>query len=376
MSQRVTLDDTDMRARMRPLRHVVRSAAYAPRPGAAHSRKLFQDIGMVDGFQLPQEFTKSTTHTPMLKASVAGRKNASPTKMVDVAHRRSYHVAAHKPEHSKVLRRESFIPSPVITEPFIERTFEPAPKVQRMKMPRLSKKTGMFGILSKSLFRLLPARQKLLVGLAAIVFLIGSGVTLSGLRTNHLGQIGAAKASVAAAVPATTTNSTDGAPSTAPVTTDTLRSYQVAPEAPRYIRIAKYGVIARVLQVGVTKDGALATPSNVFDSAWYRDSALPGNPGATLIDGHVSSWETNGVFYDIKNLVAGDSIEIEKGDGAKLEYSVVKVTRFPKDAVDMKSLMIPITAGTSGLNLITCGGKYDKESNQFSERIAVYATLK
>jgi sortase (surface protein transpeptidase) len=133
--------------------------------------------------------------------------------------------------------------------------------------------------------------------------------------------------------------------------------------------------MARVLQVGITKDGALATPSNVFDSAWYKQSAKPGQPGATLIDGHVSSWTTNGVFYGIKKLVAGDTITIERGDGTKLDYSVVKTMTYQADAVDMASLIKPVTAGKSGLNLITCGGKYDTKSGEFTQRIAVFATL-
>jgi sortase (surface protein transpeptidase) len=221
----------------------------------------------------------------------------------------------------------------------------------------------------------MPLQQRALTGLAAVVLLAGTGLSLSQFHANHLGKLGAAQASIAKAVPATTTDSSDTAPSTAPVTADTLRSYQVAPDAARYIRIGKLGVVARVLQVGVTKDGALATPSNVFDTAWYQASAKPGQPGATVIDGHVSSWTTDGVFHDIKRLAAGDTIEIERGDGTKLSYSVANVVTYPKDAVDMKALLLPVTTGKSGLNLITCGGKYDSKSGEFSERVAVFAIL-
>jgi hypothetical protein len=41
----------------------------------------------------------------------------------------------------------------------------------------------------------------------------------------------------------------------------------------------------------------------------------------------------------------------------------------------MNALMKPVTSGKSGLNLITCGGKYDSKSGEFTQRIAVYASL-
>jgi sortase (surface protein transpeptidase) len=130
-----------------------------------------------------------------------------------------------------------------------------------------------------------------------------------------------------------------------------------------------------VLQVGVTTSGALATPSNVFDTAWYTGSAKPGQPGATLIDGHVSSWTTKGVFYGIKTLVAGDTIQIVKGDNSVLTYKVVKTQVYPAGTVDMQAAVTPVIAGQSGLNLITCTGQVIKGTSEFNQRELVFATL-
>lgn len=95
-----------------------------------------------------------------------------------------------------------------------------------------------------------------------------------------------------------------------------------------------------------------------------------------MIDGHVSSWSTNGVFFNLKKLAAGDTIQITKGDGTELAYSVAKVVAFDADKVDMPSLMQSADSSKSGLNMITCGGKYDSKSKEFTQRIAVYAILK
>jgi LPXTG-site transpeptidase (sortase) family protein len=146
----------------------------------------------------------------------------------------------------------------------------------------------------------------------------------------------------------------------------------VAPDLPRYIKIPKLGVNARILQAGVTSSGALGTPSNVYDAAWYTGSAKPGQPGATLIDGHVSSWTTHGVFYNLKKLVAGDTIQVQRGDGQILTYQVVKSQTYQDDKVDMQAAMTPVVAGQPGLNLITCTGQVKPGTSEFNQRIVVF----
>lgn len=216
----------------------------------------------------------------------------------------------------------------------------------------------------------------MLSGLALLLFIVGVGVSLSGFRTNAAAQVAIAKAAHAGSTTTTTTGGNDGvAPSTARVTLSDLKNYHVAADEARYITIPKLAVFARVLVAGTTKSGAMATPSNVFDTARYNGSAKPGQPGATVIDGHVSSWTTDGVFHDIKKLTAGDTIELQRGDGKKLNYTVVQTVTYDANKVDMKSLLQPVGSAASGLNLITCGGKYDSKSGEFTQRVAVFAVL-
>lgn len=341
MPGKVTIDDADMRARLRrPLHHA--QPGYARRAAPTHSRKLFQDVQPVNTAEVLQKIQELQAHQK--------------PKVRSTLHSQAAVVVPHRPQPSLVLMRPAY--SRVTTYAQQSATQQPAVVVSwRHRLWRL------------------PSRRIVLHSLAALVLVVGTSVSWQQIRNNAAAKAQAAQASVARAVDATSTNKQSSAPSTAKVDHDTLLSYQVAPDAARYIRIPKLNVWARVLQVGVTKDNALATPSNVFDTAWYKNSAKPGQPGATLIDGHVSSWTTNGVFYGIKDLSAGDNIEIEKGDGTKLEYTVVKTTTYPADNVDMKSLLQPVAAGQSGLNLITCGGKYDSKAGEFTQRIAVYASL-
>jgi sortase (surface protein transpeptidase) len=388
MPGRVMLDDMEMRARMRPLRHAAGPAAYVRRPVPEPSHKLFQDVAEVHEFEFPAALSQ-----PSQVMDVSGNRAPMDMESAKAPARQVFSIAPRKTEASQVLRRESFSEAikfkPIARDfepeqqaetffirttprPELHHSFEPPAKQKSTLLIGLRHKPGVVVLKVKRTVRAMPLQQRVLTGLAALVLILGTGISLSGVFANNNAKLQASKASLVAA---TTTNSDDSAPSTTPITSDTLRAYKVAPDAARYITISKLGVMARVLQVGVTQDGSLATPSNVFDSAWYKQSAKPGQPGATLIDGHVSSWTTNGVFYGIKKLVSGDTITIERGDGTKLDYSVVKTMTYQADAVDMASLMKPVTTGKSGLNLITCGGKYDTKSGEFTQRIAVYATL-
>jgi sortase (surface protein transpeptidase) len=170
-----------------------------------------------------------------------------------------------------------------------------------------------------------------------------------------------------------------GKPSPAPATVrpspKTVANYTVPASHPRYLSIPSLGIKTQVLAVGLTSAHAIGTPSNVYDTAWYDATTLPGQPGATLIDGHVSSWTTHGVFYNLKSLVPGDSINIQTGDGNTYTYLVVKTQIYAAADVDVNSLLKPVDPTKSGLNLITCTGDVIKGTSSFDKRVVVYASL-
>lgn len=162
------------------------------------------------------------------------------------------------------------------------------------------------------------------------------------------------------------------APSVIEPTEAQVDGYTVNPKYPRYLTIDKYNVKARILPLGVTKDNQLDSPNNVHDVGWYSVSSKPGQNGAMLMDGHVSSWDTPGVFYNLKNLVTKDIVQIERGDGTLFTYEVVATETYPVDRVDMSKAQRPIDPLRPGLNLITCGGEVIKGTNKFTHRTIVF----
>ena len=208
---------------------------------------------------------------------------------------------------------------------------------------------------------------------AVVVFTVGMAIFVSTLKTNKQVVAQVSKVASAQTLAATTdAPSAPGVPSEKPVTQGTLASYKVAADSPRFIRIARLGVQSRVTPVGLLGNGALDTPKNIYDTGWYKASSKPGENGAMLLVGHVHGPTAPGVFYNIKNLVAGDEIAVERGDGKTIKYKVVKKEQVPVDKVDMAASLTPVTPNKPGLNLMTCGGKYNTAKSEYEDRVIVY----
>ncbi len=100
-------------------------------------------------------------------------------------------------------------------------------------------------------------------------------------------------------------------PSSVRPSSQDVTNYSVPPNDPKFISIPAINVNdTRVIQLGLLKSGAIATPDNIYDTGWYQGSSQPGESGAMFIFGHVSSWTADGVFYNLKKLKAGDKVTV------------------------------------------------------------------
>ncbi|CAN5614992.1 hypothetical protein BH23PAT1_BH23PAT1_5090 [soil metagenome] len=209
-------------------------------------------------------------------------------------------------------------------------------------------------------------RQQVFTLMAVLVFIFGVAASLHSFKTDKDVQAQVAELSEPAAPNEDTPDETD-------IPRDVVYSYSVAPDLPRLISIHKSGVSARIQRVGVKPNNELAVPRNTNDTGWYEGSAKPGENGAMLIVGHASGLTQPGVFHNLKNLIAGDMINVERGDGQNFRYKVVKSEVYAKDKVDMTKALVSIKPGKKGLNLITCDGRYDAKTETYDKRMVVYA---
>jgi LPXTG-site transpeptidase (sortase) family protein len=166
------------------------------------------------------------------------------------------------------------------------------------------------------------------------------------------------------------------APSATKPSPKAVDSYNVADDVPKYIEIPAINVPkTRIIQLGLLRNNQIATPHNIYDAGWYNQSAKPGHPGAMFVYGHVSSWQANGVFHDLKKLKAGDKIVITRGDDRQLTYKVVMTKAYAHDNVNMEQVLSPTDPHAAGLNLMTCAGQIIQNTSEFSERLVVFTTL-
>jgi sortase (surface protein transpeptidase) len=166
------------------------------------------------------------------------------------------------------------------------------------------------------------------------------------------------------------------APSSKKLSTIEVSSYSVPAQDPKYISIPAINISSTpILSLGLLKGGAISTPDNIYETGWYQASALPGQSGAMFIYGHVSSWTADGIFYNLKKLVAGDPITITRGDNKTYTYKVVSTKIYPYNNVNMQQVLSPIDSSKPGLNLMTCTGSVIKGTSEFNERLVVFTSL-
>ena len=161
-------------------------------------------------------------------------------------------------------------------------------------------------------------------------------------------------------------------------TDDEVKEYTVAPDRPRYLTVEKLGVKnARVLPMRVNTSGELDTPRNIFDVGWYEASGKPGQGGTLMIDGHNGGPHIHGVFKNLPDLVAGDIIKVERGDGAIFNYKVVENKTVPLEDSDayMSAAARSPEPGTESVTLITCTGEWSQSQGTYLSRQFTRAIL-
>src|SRR5215472_13248073 len=102
------------------------------------------------------------------------------------------------------------------------------------------------------------------------------------------------------------------------------RAKPLARSAPLTIRIPRIGVNAPVMKLGRDADGTVQVPPLAEHNltGWYRYGPAPGQRGPAVILGHVDSATGVSVFYDLKNVHAGDKVYVTLADGKVAVFAV------------------------------------------------------
>ncbi len=147
----------------------------------------------------------------------------------------------------------------------------------------------------------------------------------------------------------------------------------LARSQPTRVRIPAIGVDSELVGLGLQDDGRMEVPPGAFPAGWYTGAPTPGELGPAILAGHVDHGGTAGVFYRLRELEPGDTVEVARQDGSTAVFRVTRVEQHRKDAFPTAAVYGDIDH--AGLRLITCGGPFDRRARSYTDNIVVFAEL-
>ncbi len=149
----------------------------------------------------------------------------------------------------------------------------------------------------------------------------------------------------------------------------------VVRKTPVRLIIPSLKIVTMSESVGMDQQGRMDVPKDVANVAWYQLGVKPGEVGNAVFAGHYDKPDGSpAVFYDLNQLQSGDELIVEDEDGKLLifivtEKRVVQLSEFPLQEVFGET-------EKKRVNLITCGGTWDKAKQEYSERTIIFSELK
>jgi sortase family protein len=169
-----------------------------------------------------------------------------------------------------------------------------------------------------------------------------------------------------------------------PATPPEAPGFEVA-EAPRQVTvpgpasppvrltIPSIRVATPLVRLGRERDGGMQVPTDFARAGWFAEGPAPGQVGPAVIAGHVDSKTGPAVFYRLRELRPGDTVQVERADGARLRFVVEQARSFPKATFPTAEVFGP--APWAALRLVTCGGTFDRARGSYRDNLVVFARL-
>lgn len=146
----------------------------------------------------------------------------------------------------------------------------------------------------------------------------------------------------------------------------------VARSEPVQLRIPTIDLAVSVSTLGLNPDRTVQVPADAGRPGWFRLGPSPGQLGSAVILGHVDSKRGPAVFFRLRSLRPGDRVEVSLANGAVAQFVVNKVATYPNSRFPARQVYG--SRGHSALQLVTCGGEYDKRTG-YQANVVVYTAL-
>jgi sortase A len=145
------------------------------------------------------------------------------------------------------------------------------------------------------------------------------------------------------------------------------------PAKPVRFQIDSIDVDAEVEHVAQDDQGRMDVPSEWEDVAWYELGPVPGEQGNAVIAGHYDSFIGPAVFFDLRKLEEGDILRVITEDDEELEFEIFEIESVHIDDADSRKIFGKTEE--YNLNLVTCEGIWDPDTDMYDHRLIVYSRL-
>jgi sortase (surface protein transpeptidase) len=163
------------------------------------------------------------------------------------------------------------------------------------------------------------------------------------------------------------------APAKAALVTAGSAPVVAAGSVPVSLRIPAMGVSVSLSKLGLNADKSPEVPTKYQEPGWFKLGPAPGMMGSAVILGHVDDKQGPAVFYKLGTLKAGDTVDVSLANGSIAHFAVKSVETFLKAQFPSQKVYGP--HGVRGLQLVTCGGDFDKASGHYLSNVVAFTSL-
>ena len=140
---------------------------------------------------------------------------------------------------------------------------------------------------------------------------------------------------------------------------------------PGALHVPALGLRTRVMPIGLRgRSRELALPADARTVAWYRYGAHPGAPGVAVIAAHADYDGRPGAFAGLATMEPGQRLRVGFRRGGEREFRVIARRSYDKRRLPRRLFA---TSGPAALALVTCGGRFDRETRTYERNTVIWA---
>jgi Sortase domain len=213
------------------------------------------------------------------------------------------------------------------------------------------------------------------LGHATIRIIVGAALAAMAAFGGHVGVAGRGGQALPASSPTTAATSTVARAPTVlqaglawPVGSGG-RLLSVSPP-PTRVRMTRIRLDAPVSTLDA--DAGLAGPADPSTAGWFSQGPAPGDTGPAVVIGHLDSDKGPAVFWRLGQARVGDDVTVARSDGSAVHFTVRRLARYSRSSFPAAEVFGTRTGPE--LRLITCGGRFNFLTRQYTDNLVVYAT--